>query len=349
MADGNGHGALGAHTPRFPPSKFHAPSTSSRLVRRSRLLDTLDRGGRSRLTLVVGSPGAGKTALLADWLAANPERPAAWLSCDRADGVGARFVAAVIEALRRASDRAELGEDARQLLSLDGEVSADVMAALADDLEGLDGPQVLVIDDFHLTGAAGAETLTLLLECRPVFLQLVLASRVDPGLRLHRMRANQELVELRDQDLSFSAEETRLFLSGFGLCLSEQDVNVIHRRSEGWIAGLQMAAVSIQRSSDPVRTAGRIELHRHTVAGYFFDEVLYRQPPELVEFMLATSILDDLSAAACNALCGPGAAAHLEQLYGGAPVRRDPGRRRGGHVSLPQADQGSLAGPAATQ
>ena len=225
-------------------------------------------------------------------------------------------MAAIIEALRRAFHRPELGEDARQLLSLDGEVSADVMAALADDLDGLDGPQVLVIDDFHLTGAAGADTLTLLLECRPAFLQLVLASRADPGLRLHRMRANEELVELRDQDLSFSAEETRLFLSGFGLRLSEQDLNVIHQRSEGWIAGLQMAAISMQHSPDPVSTAGRVELHRHTVAGYFLDEVLYRQPPELVEFMLATSILDELSVPACNALCGQGSAALLEQLYG---------------------------------
>ena len=82
-------------------------------------------------------------------------------------------------------------------------------------------------------------------------LQLVLASRADPGLRLHRMRANEELVELRDQDLSFSAEETRHFLSGFGLRLGEPDINVIHQRSEGWIAGLQMAAISMQHSPDP--------------------------------------------------------------------------------------------------
>ena len=129
------------------------------------------------------------------------------------------------------------------------------------------------------------------------------------------MRANEELVELRDQDLSFSAEETRLFLSGFGLRLSERDLNSLHQRSEGWIAGLQMAALSMQHSPDPVSTAGRVELHRHTVAGYFLDEVLYRQPPELVEFMLATSILDELSVPACNALCGQGSAALLEQLY----------------------------------
>ena len=315
MATREGNGAPRLRSPRFPPSKFHAPSTPSRLVRRLRLLDALDRGRRARLTLVVASPGAGKTALLADWLAAHPERPTAWLSCDSADADRTRFVAAVIEALRRGSQQPGLGEDARQLLSLDGEVSADVMAALADDLDGLEGPQVLVIDDFHLTEAAGADTLNLLLECRPAVLQLVLASRADPSVRLHRMRADEELVELRDQDLSFSAEETRLFLSEFGLRLSERDVNVIHHRSEGWIAGLQMAAISIQHSPDPVGAAGRVGLHRHTVAGYFLDEVLYRQPSELVEFMLATSILDELSLPDCNALCGQGSAALLEQLY----------------------------------
>ena len=315
MADRKGDGTLGVRSPRFPRSKFHAPSAPSRLVRRSRLLDALERGREARLTVVVGSPGAGKTALLADWLAAHPERPAAWLSCDPADVAGARFVAAIIEALRRASEQPGLGEDARQLLSLDGEVSADVMAALADDLDGFGGPQVLVIDDFHLTGAAGAASLTLLLECQAALLQLVVASRADPGLRLHRMRANEELVELRDQDLSFSAEETRLFLSGFGLRLSEHDVKVIQQRSEGWAAGLQMAAVSMQHAPDPVGIAGRVGLGRHSVAGYFLEEVLYRQPPELVEFMLATSILDELSLPACNALCGPGSAALLEQLY----------------------------------
>ena len=114
MATREGSGALG-RSPRFPPSKFHAPSTPSRLVRRSRLLGTLDRGRRARLTLVMGSPGAGKTALLADWLAAHPERPTAWLSCDRADAEPARFVAAMIEALRRACQQPGLGEDARQL------------------------------------------------------------------------------------------------------------------------------------------------------------------------------------------------------------------------------------------
>ncbi len=277
MTDSKVDAAFGLRSPRFPSSKFSTPRSGSRLVHRSRLFAELERGERAGLTLVVGSPGAGKTALLADWAASAPERTFAWLSCDVADADPVRFVAAIIESLRRAFAQPDIGEDARQLLSLDGEVSADAVAALADDLERVEGVGALVVDDFHLTGADGTDALALLVEYRPRSLQLVVASRVDPQLRLHRMRANEELVELRDQDLSFSAEEARAFLSGFGVRLSEPDLATVHRRSEGWAVGLQMAAISIQGSSDPSGAAGRVELHRHSVAGYFLDEVLYRQ------------------------------------------------------------------------
>ena len=250
------------------------------MVRRARLFDQLDHGEAARLTLVVGSPGSGKSALVADWLAFRSDRSVAWLSCDLADADPVRFVAAVIEALRRAAPQPDtFGADARQLLDLDGQVSADVIAALVDDLERPEGDGVLVIDDFHLTGKGGSDALALLVEYCPTALQIVVASRVDPALRLHRMRANDELVELRDQDLSFTPEEAERFLSGFGVRLSEPDAVLILRRSEGWVAGLQMAALSIQRSPDPIGAAARVELHRRTVAGYFLDEVVYRQPP----------------------------------------------------------------------
>ncbi len=258
MTDTKGNVELGPRSPRFPSSKFCAPRAAPHLVHRSRLIGELDRGQGARLTLVVGSAGAGKTALLADWAATAPQRTMAWLSCDDADADPVRFVAAMIEALRRSPGQPYIGEDARELLSLDGEVSADVIAALTDDLQRLGGPEVLVIDDFHLTGTAGVEALALLVEYRPASLQLVVASRVDPQLRLHRMRVNQELVELREADLSFSAEEASAFLSGFGLGLSEPDLAVVYRRSEGWAAGLQMAAISIKQSPDPVSAAGRV-------------------------------------------------------------------------------------------
>jgi LuxR family maltose regulon positive regulatory protein len=285
------------------------------LVRRSRLLDQLDQGEQVRLALVVGPAGAGKTMLLADWVAAHPERPSAWLNCDAADADPARFVAAIVEATRHGFGQPKIGEDARQLMSLDGEVSADAIAALADDLEVPDGTRVLVIDDFHLAGAASADALRWLVEYHPPSLQLVVASRVDPPLRVHRMRAHQNLIELRDGDLSFSVEETRSFLSAFGVRLEEPDLALVHRRSEGWVAGLQMAALSIHGSPDPASAAGRVQLHRYTIADYFLEEVLSRQPPEVADFMLATSVLDELSVPACTAVYGQGSAKMLEFLY----------------------------------
>ena len=254
--------------------------------------------------------------LLADWLAAHPERPAAWLSCDAADADPARFVAAIIEAARFGFGEPRIGEDTRQLMSLDGEVSADAVATLADDLESPEGVRVLVIDDFHLAGAASAEALRWLVEYHPPSLQLVLASRVDPPLRVHRMRANQDLIELRYADLAFSMEETRTLLAGFGVRLDEPELALVHSRSEGWVAGLQMAAISIHGSPDPATAAGRVELRRHTVAGYFLEEVLSQQPPEVAEFMLATSVLDELSVPACTAVYGQESAKMLEFLYG---------------------------------
>jgi LuxR family transcriptional regulator, maltose regulon positive regulatory protein len=247
-----------ARGPRFPSSKFSVPRSGSRLVHRSRLFDELERGERARLTLVVGSPGAGKTALLADWVA-SPRS-------SHLRGSAVTLPTPTRSGLSPPSSKPSAGRRA--------------VAALADDLEGAEGVGALVVDDFHLAGAAGADALALLVEYRPASLQLVVASRVDPPLRLHRMRANQELVELRDRDLSFSAEEAKAFLSGFGVRLSEPDLATVHRRSEGWAAGLQMVAISIQGSPDPAAAAAGVELHRHSVAGYFLDEV-----PETIDYV----------------------------------------------------------------
>jgi LuxR family maltose regulon positive regulatory protein len=279
------------------------------------LTEHLDRGADARLTLVVGSAGTGKTILLTDWLSTRPDQAAAWLSCDVADGDPLRFVAALSESLQRAAGEGDLGEDARQLLAADGQVSPDIVSSLADDVDRIGAPQVLVVDDFHLTGAAGIDVLTCLLECRPPSLQVVLSTRVDPALRLHRMRASEELVEVRERELSFSVDETGRLLARFGLQLSDADAAAMQRRSEGWVAGLQMAAISIRNGSDPGGGDHGSGLGQHTVTGYFLEEVLYRQPDEIVQFMLTTSILDELSVAICTALCGQGAAALLERVY----------------------------------
>ncbi len=305
----------GPRSPRFPSSKFAVPTPTAEVVHRPRLLRELDRGEQARLTLVAGSPGSGKTVLLADWLASRPDRHPVWVSCDPADADPVRLLAALIEALRRASGQAGVGEDARQLLSLDGEVSADVMAALVDDLEGLDGSWVAVVDDLHLAGPTGADPLGMLIEYQPEQLQLVVASRGDPPLRLHRLRGSSQLVELRDDDLSFSMDETRALFSRFDVKLRDRDLTLVHKRSEGWVAGLQMAAISIHDATDPADAARRVDLDRNMVADYFLHEVLYRQPPEVADFMLATSILDELSPDACTAVYGERSQPLLSELH----------------------------------
>jgi LuxR family maltose regulon positive regulatory protein len=277
------------------------------------LFEELDQGAGRRLTLVVGAAGAGKTTLLANWLQVRPDRPSAWLSCDTGDMDPVRFYSALIHAMRHGFDDPSIGENSRELLSLEGEVSIDAVGALADDMEGLAGPRVVVIDDFHLVEPESAR-FGLFLESRPPSLQVVVATRSDPPLRLHRLRMREELVEVRDTDLAFSANEAKGLFSAFGLELPADDIEAVHRRTEGWSAGLHMAALSIQSSPDPVTSVRRAEVDSTTVAGYFLEEVLYRQPQAVVDFMLASSVLDELSVAACTAVVGDDAAAILDHL-----------------------------------
>lgn len=301
-------------SPRFARSKFCAQPLVSRVIARSRLFTELDRGAGSRLTLVVGAPGAGKTTLLADWLSARPRILAAWVSCDAGDGDPVRFMSALISGLRQGFAAPGLGADALALLRTEGEASFDAIAALADDIQGLAGARVVVIDDFHFVSDASADLLGQFLDSRPLPLQVVVSTRSDPPLRLNRMRAREELVELRDVDLAFSAEETKGFLTRFGLDLPDSDIEAVHRRTEGWSTGLQLAALSIQTSPDPLSSLRGAEVRSDTVAGYFVEEVLCRQPPAVIDFMLASSVLDEMSAEVCTAVIGVGSAAILEEL-----------------------------------
>ncbi len=313
MAEVGGHESPGFTDPRFALSKFIAPRLVSRLVTRSRLFGELDRGSEARLTLVVGAPGAGKTTLLANWLAAHASGTSAWLTCDSGDSDPMRFLSALIAAVRYGVADPSIGEDARELLTVDNRVSIDAVAALADDLERLDH-LVLAIDDFHLVGNESGEVFAQLVEYCPESVQIVIASRIDPPLRLHRMRAHEQLVELRDRDLAFSVDETRGLFSGFGLDLSDVEVEAVRDRTEGWSVGLQMAALSMRAAPERTASVYRTEVSSQTVAGYFLEEVLYRQPREVAEFMLATSVLDELSAPACEAVIGANAATILESL-----------------------------------
>jgi LuxR family maltose regulon positive regulatory protein len=295
---------------RFAVAKFRPTTLPPTLVERPALLGRLDEGASKRLTVVVGSAGTGKSVLLSSWAATRQPGVTSWLSGDEADADPIRFWAAFIEAPRVVAPG--FGADAAELLAMDGAMSADVTASIANDAAKLPAGSAIVVDDFHAAAAAVARAMTDLVERWPAkAAQLVLAGRVDPPLRLHRLRLSGELCELRDSDLCLSLAESRALLANFGVQVAAGDLALLHQRSEGWAAAVQMAALTLRGTKDPVQAARALNVRSHAIAEYFIGEVLEQQPPELARFMLDTSVLDELTAGACAAITGRKDAAAL--------------------------------------
>jgi len=299
---------------RFARSKFRPTTLPGTLVTRPALHDRLAAGAAQRLTLVVGSAGAGKSVLLSSWAATRAPAVTSWLSCDEADANPVRFWTGFIEAPRAIDP--DFGADAADLLAMDGAMSADVTASIANDAAKLPAGLAIVVDDFHTAAPAVSGDMTGLIERWPAqAAQLVLAGRIDPPLRLHRLRMAGELCELRDHDLYFSLAESQDLLANFGVQVGAEDLAVLHQHSEGWAAALQMAALSLRGARDPGRSARALEVRGHVIAEYFIAEVLDQQPPEVAAFMLDTSVLEELTAGACAAVTGsPDAAALLRVI-----------------------------------
>jgi LuxR family maltose regulon positive regulatory protein len=289
---------------RFAQTKFRPPPLPSALITRPVLRDRLAAGCRQRLTLVAGPAGAGKSVLLADWAAARPPGVTAWLSCDRADADPVRFWTGFIRASRAIEPG--FGADAADLLASDGVMSADVTASIANDAAKLPPGSAIIVDDCHLAAAATAQDLTDLVERWPAdVVQLVLAGRFEPPLRQHRLRMSGQLSEIQGGELYFSLGEARDLLANLGVELSDRDLAPLHERSEGWPAALQMAALSLRGATDPVRRARALEAGGQPIAEYFAAEVLDRQPPEVAQFMLHTSVLAGvLTQDVCAAVTG---------------------------------------------
>ena len=299
-----------ARDPQFALAKFSQPALPDTLVARSSLRDQLTAGASRRLTSVVGSAGAGKSVLLADWAESRPAGITAWLSCDSADADPLRFWAGFVEAPR--AIKPVFGRDAADLLASDRQMSPDVIASIANDAAKLPAGSAVIVDDFHVAAPVVARDMNDLVECWPAeTTQLVLAGRFDPPLRLHRLRVSAELCEVRDRELYFSLADSRELLSNFGVQLSGADLAVLHQRSEGWPAILQMAALSLRSTTDPVRVARALRVRGQEIADYFVTEVLDQQPPEVARFMLDTSVLSELTVDRCAAVSGAQDAAVL--------------------------------------
>ena len=302
-------------------TKLYVPRSRRGLVPRPRLSERLDRGTASKLTLVSAPAGFGKTTLLTEWLAAGPAAPAderlvAWLSLDRGDNDPASFWTYVIAALRTVASG--VGESALALLQAPQPPPIEtVLTALLNDLGATAGDIVLVLDDYHVIDARDVQDgMAFLLDHLPPQLHVVIASRADPALPLARLRARGELVEIRAAELRFTPDEAAAYLNEMmGLQLTARDVAALEGRTEGWIAALQLAALSMQGRDDVAGFIAGFAGDDRYVVDYLAEEVLQRQPDRVQAFLLQTSILGRLSGPLCDAVTGQGGGkAMLEAL-----------------------------------
>jgi len=287
-------------------TKLYVPSPppQPKIVLRPRLIERLNEGLHHRLTLVSAPAGFGKTTLLSEWVA-GCGRPAAWLSLDEGDNDPSRFLAYLVAALQPIA--AGIGEGVfGALRSSQPPPTESVLTPLLNEITAVPDDFVLVLDDYHAIDAKPVDdALAFLLEHLPPRMHLVLATREDPQLPLARLRARGQLSELRAADLRFAPSEAAEFLREvMGLDLTAEDVAALETRTEGWIAGLQLAALSMRGREDIPGFVRAFAGDNRYVVDYLVEEVLQQQPERIRSFLLRTSILDRLSGPLCGAVTG---------------------------------------------
>ena len=273
-------------------------------VARQRLFGLLDEGTRGPLTLLAAPAGYGKTLLMTSWTTgARPPGPVAWVRVGPGDHHPPQFWAHVLAALRGAEVVPPDGLLAG--LSPQVEIGDGFLHTFVAGLFELRRPVVLILDDLHeATGQAVVGQLRFLLRHAPSQLRLVVATRSDPPLALHRLRVAGQLSEIRGADLAFTLEETAALLADHGVALSGEELETLWRRTEGWAAGLRLAALSMRGQSQPGRFVADLAGDDRAIAGYLVEEVLAAQPPELRRFLLRTAVADQLSGDLADALTG---------------------------------------------
>jgi LuxR family transcriptional regulator, maltose regulon positive regulatory protein len=295
-------------------TKLFVPPTRDALVARPRLVALLEEGSAAALTLVAAPAGFGKTTALAGWLAGTG-RSVAWVSLDDADREAALFWQYVVAALDAAAPG--VGAAALPLLESGQPVSRSLLTLVLNDVAASPQQVELVLDDYHLAdGPDVADGMAFLLQHRPDNLHVVISTRADPNLPLARLRARGELVEVRARDLRFTTSETQSYLADVGgLAVAPDDVSALESRTEGWVAALQLAALSMRGRDDVGQfVAGFTGTDRHVV-DYLVDEVLSRQPEDVRAFLLQTSVLDVLGGDLCDSVLErTGSQALLESL-----------------------------------
>lgn len=287
-------------------TKLHIPPVCSNIVRRPRLIKILDQGAQKKLTLISAPAGFGKTTVISEWIN-SCKRPAAWLSLDEGDNDPARFLAYFVAALQsiEINLRKDL-LDALKAFQPQTQSSELLLTELLNEISKLQNNFVLVLDDYHVIESKPVDQIiAFLVENHPLKMQLVIATREDPPFSLPRLRMRGQLTEIRASDLRFTPAEASDFLNQMmGLNLRDSDISALEARTEGWIAGLQLAALSMQGRSDSGRFIQSFTGSNRFVVDYLVGEVLEHQSEKVRTFLLETAILSRLCGSLCDEVTG---------------------------------------------
>lgn len=288
----------------FIPTKLYIPRLRPEIISRLRLVERINQGLYRKLTLVSAPAGFGKTTLLCEWTGIC-ERPVAWVTLDKSDNDPIRFWSYLIAAVRTIIPR--FGEAPLAALKSSQYISRDVfLSGFIGEISEISTPFAVVLDDYHLIESPEIhESIASLLDYSPPQMHLVIATRSDPPVPISRLRGRDGLNELRTADLRFNIEETGAFISrSMGLDLREEDIETLDRHTEGWIVGLQLAALSMRGQSDRHAYIVNLAGDNRYIADYLIEEVLLGQSLEVQGFLLQTSILDYLNGDLCQAVTG---------------------------------------------
>jgi LuxR family maltose regulon positive regulatory protein len=283
-------------------TKLHIPSAGNNIVHRSELFENLNTGLNRKLILVSAPAGFGKTTVVSDWIDQN-KLPAAWFSLDNGDNDPVVFLNYIISGIK--SIHSVFGQSALKLLNSPNKPSVESIASLLiNEILDINQHFLLVLDDFHLIKSEEVlKLVTYLLEHIPGNIHIVILTRSDPALSVSRLRSQDQLVELRSSDLSFSANDISiLFNKKLKLGLSIDDIYSLETKTEGWIAGLQLTALSMQGREDISKCIQDLKGDNRYIMDYLMEEVLKIQTDDIKEFLLETSILEQMSAPLCNAV-----------------------------------------------
>jgi LuxR family maltose regulon positive regulatory protein len=285
-------------------TKLYIPPPRSKVVLRPRLIERLNAGCAQdcRLTLISAPAGFGKTTLVSEWVATFG-RPVAWLSLDERDNDPARFITYLVKALQTV--HAAIGEALLPALQSPEPLQIEtILTTLLNEISTIPENFLLVLDDYHAIDSQPVDqSLAFIIEHQPSQMHLLIATRQDPGLPLARLRARGQCTELRAADLRFIPAEAAEFLNQMmGLNLSEADIAALEARTEGWIVGLQLAALSMQGHQDTTSFIQSFTGSHHFVLDYLVEEVLHQQSENIQTFLLRTSILERMCGPLCDAI-----------------------------------------------